>query len=60
MEKLKVGQRVMIAGSPAIVLRARKYMQPIPDGYVPVRNEDSHDGGVLVHRSMIDATAEHS
>lgn len=54
MENLKVGQKVMIAGSPAIVLRVRKFMQPIPAGYIPVRNEDSQNG-VLVHRDMIDA-----
>lgn len=54
MENLKVGQKVMIAGSPAVVLRARKFMQPIPAGYVPVRNVDSQNG-VLVHRDMIDA-----
>lgn len=54
MENLKVGQKVMIAGSPAVVLRVRKFMQPIPDGYVPVRNVDSQNG-VLVHRDMIDA-----
>ena len=55
MDKLKVGQRVMVKGYPAIVIRTLKYMLPIPEGYVPLRNEGSTNGGFLAHRLDIDA-----